>query len=96
MMKLKDILRDHKFSYNMVKNPDSIHQRSSAARAGTIEPGDGPYGGRDIMKILGIEDEGPQHHPGNKYPMRLMDLVMDTWAEDETYEDEPEDVDDED
>ena len=44
--------------------------------------------------ILGIEDEGPGAHPGNKYPMKLMDLVMQTWEGEDT--EGYEDVDDED
>jgi len=85
MMKFKDILQDHKFNYNMVKNPDSIHNRAASAKKAS-GGGDGPLDGKEIQKMLGIEDEGPKH-PGNKEPLRLMDLVMQALENGDAYED---------
>jgi len=72
----------------MANNPDSMHQRQSAAKAG--QGGEGK-GGKDIQKMLGIEDEGPGT-VDQKYPTKIMKLIMQSWGLDDD-ENEGEDKD---
>lgn len=59
-------------------------------------------GGKDIMDMLGLEDEGPQD-PSEQKPLKMMDLVMQSWdlmepgeeSDDEDFDPlDPEDIDD--
>ena len=86
-MKLKKLLKAHKKSFSMTDNPDSIYQRSSAKRAGQDSPG---KVGKEIMKMLGIEDE-PKQNLHDKSPLNMMDIIMNSWGDGDTYEDEDED-----
>lgn len=69
----------------MVSNPDSIHQRSSAAKAGTIDGDDegneAQRSGKDIEKMLNLKtprDPGPM----DQRPLKMMDIVRQIWSGD--------------
>ncbi len=106
MKSLKQILvslLNEKQGYNMVKNPDSIYNRSSAARKvhkgdGSVNPltgeddpnadNDQQASGGDIAKKMDFDIE-PAKSIHNSEPLSFMDVVYDMWGvfDDEEEED---------
>lgn len=82
-MSKKKAKREHKRSYNMINNPDSIWSRSSSKRAKSSA---------DTMRMLDIEEEDPTSII-DKHPLKMMDIVLQSWGVD-TGDDEEEETDD--
>lgn len=72
----------------MVNNPDSMWNRAVSQKKAKVKS----LGAKEIMKVLGIEDEGPQD-PSEKRPLKMMDIVYDLWGLPKTPEEEEEDDD---
>lgn len=80
-MSSKKTKKEHKKSFSQTDNPDSIWQRSSSQRQ---------YGAKEIQDMLGIEDE-ERHDIKDKQPMKMMDIVMQSWGLDVERDTETED-----
>jgi len=93
----KKIRKEHKKSFDQIDNPDSIWNRGSSNVGGKQKS----LGGKEIMQMLGIDHEKEPESVHNKSPLKMMDIVMQTWdiegekEEDNEEEDNEEEVDDE-
>jgi len=87
-MKKKKV-KEHKFKFDPVNNPDSIWSRSSSKR---IEK---QPDAEKIKQMLGIEDEEPEDI-STKTPLKMMDIIYQTWGlEADTEEDREEEKEEE-
>jgi hypothetical protein len=79
--------KEHKKNYNMVSNPDSIWQRSSSARKVKGDQSKPSLGGKEIMQMLGIDNEETPEVDDVK-PLNMMDIVLQTWNQDDHEEED--------
>ena len=71
-----------KTSYDNINNADSMWSRMSSTRkAGKA--------GKDVLKILDIEDDGPDRRHRVSEPLSMMDLVFKDWEGDMANGDAP-------
>jgi hypothetical protein len=75
----KKINKEHKKSYDPQNNADSMWNRSHYQRV--------MRGGKDIQKMLDIEDEGPEPFP-KVDPLKLVDILHSMYEEEEEEESE--------
>jgi len=67
----------------MLQNTDTIWSRSNAQRAGTIQGKEKKaLGGKEIMHLLDIEDDSADSIH-DEDPIKMMDLVLKIWDEEE-------------
>jgi hypothetical protein len=78
--------KEHKKRYDPVESPDSIWQRSSSNTGGKKKS----LGGKEIMHMLGIDHEDEPASVQDKSPLKMMDIVMQTWdvGDEEEHEEE--------
>jgi len=67
---------ENKLKLNTEGSTDSMFQRSTSAKAGTI--GQGGFNGKKIKRMLGLDDEGHKN-VGDLYPSDFMDIVLQMW-----------------
>jgi hypothetical protein len=80
----KKTKKEHKFKYDPVNNPDSMWSRFSSTKK--MKDSD------QIKKMLGIEDEEPgEHDISAKQPLKMMDIVLQTWGQQEPGEEDEDD-----
>ena len=70
--------KEHKKNYGQVDNPDSLWQRANSARKVQGKNPNTGMGGKEIMQMLGIEDDGAENINDRK-PLKMMDIVLQTW-----------------
>lgn len=70
--------KEHKKNYGQVDNPDSLWQRSNSARKVKGDQSKPSLGGKEIMQMLDIEDDGMENIYDVK-PLKMMDIVLQTW-----------------
>ncbi len=66
-------------------SPDSISQRSSAAKAGSLDDGEGndaQKGGKEIADMMGFDKEPPHRGAMDPRPLKMMDIVHQIWGND--------------
>jgi hypothetical protein len=67
-----------KKSYHPVNNADSMWNRSMTSKKAGVS-----RGGKDIQKMLGIEDDGMERASSRGRPMSLMDVLKSMYEEEE-------------